>query len=104
MVLLHAVLAVPPKSIVQMGRLRLREKGTWLLIGWAGSRSLQVSTLPRKSPGAFRDMTAWFPRETFTQCKEDCLVFDRPVLREMLVRHAQGKHGPRSADFVRLGV
>lgn len=66
---LHAILAVPLNSIVQTGKLRLREKGTWLLIGWAGSRSLQVSTLPRKSPGAFRDVIAWSPRETLTKCK-----------------------------------
>lgn len=98
-IVLHATLTVPPKSILQMGRLRLGEKGRWVLIGWTGFRSFQVSTLSRKSPRGLQRHDSPVPRKAFTQYKEDCLVFDRPVLWEMLV-----KHGPRSTDFVRLGV
>lgn len=53
----------------------------------------------KKVPRGLQRHDSLVPRKTFTQYKEDCLVFDRPVLWEMLV-----KHSPHSTDFVRLGV
>lgn len=70
----------------------------WL--GW--HPSLQVSALPRKSPEAFRDVTACFHRDAFRAILS---TLNRPVLgRVSLVKCGQGKHGPHRTDLMRLDV